>query len=1062
MHRYVYAALKIARHRGRALLIAAGLTLLPLPALADDGNVVMHFAPVDKSLLGAALGLGLVAVIFAMWIRRKVMAEPAGSDEMQEVGKAIREGALAYLRKQVQTMAIFVVVIALGLFALFFNREHLLIPIGISICFVVGVAASYLAGYTGMLVAVAANMRTAHAALTSNKKPLEVAFRSGAVTGLMTVGLGLVGASAIFLFTGPAAIRLLVGFGFGGSLAALFMRVGGGIFTKAADVGADLVGKIEKGIPEDDPRNPATIADNVGDNVGDCAGMAADVFESYSVMLVAAIVLAAASSAVFDERTWMRLVILVLSISAIGIIASIIGIFSVKGSDDVKSDPLKLLRRGFLFSTFIAVLGVGLFTFFWLGGVGSPIRTSTLVSIDRLRNDEKLALQEFREEVAKASGKKPYQISAADLIKDPRIKKLGMSDEELQRLGQTAFDFHEDTSPPAPSLSGFQPVDFNDAKSPVLQYGVRSMDATSSGGIQSFKDAYAVVDDELTKKEGHPVYKQVDIAVYDVTVQQLAKNGQPAPKPQEALVGPLPSAAFEKGINSLKDTTKVTENAKYMGYLYYNPETGKVAVAVDGKFETARLNRQPFTYYAESAAEVTKATTDSNGQTMPSLPEEQQAIVAEIQHVKVPWYLFFLPIIFGVALAFGIEQLTDYYVSTHRKPTQEVAGVAGAGAAPMIIQGFSYALESSAFMVAGIVLALLVPLWIFPPSNFGGSFVPSFFGVALVGLGLLATTGFVLAMDTFGPISDNAQGVFEMSGAASGNAFGAGVVARLDAAGNTTKALTKGFAITTAVIAATALFHSFLESAHLSKIGLRLDYPEIFLGFLIGGAAPFMFSSFAINAVGRAAFKLIHEVRRQFNADPGIMKGTSKPNYGACVAIVTKAAQRELLSPAILAILLPIGVGFGFSIGKPAVEIAGKYYNLAGPEALGGFLAGAILSGQLMAVLLANAGGIWDNAKKLVEEGLHGGKGTPAHAASVVCDTVGDPFKDTAGPALNPLIKVMNLVALLLATTIIRPIGDKSLSVITGLCLIGLAASFFFAKKGSLSHDFDAIAHADE
>ncbi|HLK16014.1 MAG TPA: sodium/proton-translocating pyrophosphatase, partial [Fimbriimonadaceae bacterium] len=944
------------RSRGRALLLTALLALIPLPALADEGSAVMHFSKSDTGLLIAALVLGLVAVTVALMIRSTVMAASPGDEKMQEVGKAIREGALAYLRKQVQTMSIFVILIAIALLALFFDKQKVSVSLGIPACFVIGVAASYLAGYTGMLVAVAANMRTAHAALTSNKTPLEVAFRSGAVTGLMTVGLGLVGASAIFLLSGAAAMKLLVFFGFGGSLAALFMRVGGGIFTKAADVGADLVGKIEKKIPEDDPRNPATIADNVGDNVGDCAGMAADVFESYSVTLVAAIVLAAATAEVFDPQTWMRLVILVLSISAIGIIASIIGIFLVRGSDDEKSDPLKLLRSGFLISTAIAVLGVGLFTFLWLGGTGKPIQSSTLVSIEALQNKEKLALQELRNQVAKSQGKQPYELAPVDFIKDPVTKKLGIADEELQALGQVAFDYNEETSPPAPKTEGYRPIDFSDDKNPVLQYGVRDMNPDARGAIRSLKDLYSVdVEDPKTKRHTRT---QVPITVFDLDVEQ---KGAPAGANSKlhAVIGPFPAALMDDQIKKAREAgTTVTERGRFPCTLYYNAEKGKVLVAVDGEFGSASFKRQAFSYYRATADEVNKAITDSNGSPMGAkLPDEEQAVIAQVEHVKVPWYLFLLPIVFGVALAFGIEQLTDYYVSTHRKPTKEVAGVAGAGAAPMIIQGFSYALESSAFMVAGIVLALLVPLWIFPPSHFGGSFVPSFFGVALVGLGLLSTTGFVLAMDTFGPISDNAQGVFEMSGAAKGNDFGAAVVARLDAAGNTTKALTKGFAITTAVIAATALFHSFLESAHLAHIGLRLDYPEIFLGFLIGGAAPYMFSSFAINAVGRAAFKLINEVRRQFAADPKILEGKSKPDYGACVAIVTTAAQRELLSPGILAILLPVAVGFGFSIGKPVTEIAGRYYNLAGAEALGGFLAGAILSGQLMAVLLANSGG---------------------------------------------------------------------------------------------------------
>jgi K(+)-stimulated pyrophosphate-energized sodium pump len=885
----------------------------------------------------------------------------------------------------------------------------------------------------------------------------------------MTVGLGLTGASLIFLFGHDDAMKLLVGFGFGGSLAALFMRVGGGIFTKAADVGADLVGKVEAGIPEDDARNPATIADNVGDNVGDCAGMAADVFESYSVMLVAAIVLAAATAEVFDMHTWMRLVFLVLMVSAIGIFASIIGISVVRGSDDVKSDPLKLMRNGFIVSTVIAVIGVGGYTFAMLGGVPKlgSIQTTTLTSLEELQRNEFTKVIDFRDGLSKATGKPKFEISADDLTKDPGAKNLnfGGTDkenaDELKSIAQSALNYQEDTAAPLPDLHGYRLIDFNDASNPVLQYAVQDSDPTqpTPGATKTFSDLYSVKDPVTGR------LKQTEMAVYDLVITPLQGTaGAPLQPVQEITYGPVVASVMQAEVKKVVDAgqAKVEFKKTYPTYLYFNPESGNVAVAVDGTFESGTLKRMPFQYFKNTPAEIEKAKADSAGQPYPKLPPQEQATVAEIQHTSIAWYWFFFPVIFGIALAFGIEQLTDYYVSTHRKPTKEVAGVAGAGAAPMLIQGFSYAMESSVFMVIAIVIALLLPLCIFPPSHFAGSYVPSFFGVALVGLGLLTTTGFLLAMDTFGPISDNAQGVYEMSGAAATNEFGAGVVARLDAAGNTTKALTKGFAITTAVIAATALFHSFLEDGHLAHIGLRLDYPTIFLGFLLGGAAPFLFSSFAINAVGRAAFRLIHEVRRQFRADPGIMAGTSKPDYAACVALVTKAAQRELLSPGILAIALPVAVGFGFSIGQPAVKIHDHYFNLAGAQALGGFLAGAILSGQLMAVLLSNAGGIWDNAKKLIEDGLHGGKGTEAHKASIVGDTVGDPFKDTAGPGLNPLIKVMNLVSLLLAPIIIRPIGDLGLCGITGVCVVALGISIYFARKGSLAHDFEAASHGDE
>lgn len=377
----------------------------------------------------------------------------------------------------------------------------------------------------------------------------------------------------------------------------------------------------------------------------------------------------------------------------------------------------------------------------------------------------------------------------------------------------------------------------------------------------------------------------------------------------------------------------------------------------------------------------------------------------------------------------------------------------------MIIQGFAYGAESSVFMVLAIVVALMVPLFLFPAAVFG-SMALGFYGIALVGLGLLTTTGYILAMDTFGPISDNAQGVFEMSGEGH-NEYGSKSLQRLDAAGNTTKALTKGFAIATAVVAAVALFQSYVKEGHLETIGLRLDVPEIFMGLLIGAAAPYLFSSFAINAVGRAAFELITEVRRQFREKPGILTGHDKPDYGRCVSLVTAAAQRELLGPGILAICLPIAVGFGFSLlPGELVTIGDHAYNLKGAQALGGFLAGAIASGQLLAVLLANSGGMWDNAKKLIEDGMLGGKGTEAHKAAVVCDTVGDPFKDTAGPALNPLIKVMNLVALLVVGVVISATMPMWVRAAVTVVSVGLLVfAFWRSKQGSLA---EQMAHMND
>ena len=378
----------------------------------------------------------------------------------------------------------------------------------------------------------------------------------------------------------------------------------------------------------------------------------------------------------------------------------------------------------------------------------------------------------------------------------------------------------------------------------------------------------------------------------------------------------------------------------------------------------------------------------------------------------------------------------------------------------MVIQGFAHALTSSVFMVLAIVVALMFPLFIFDKADYG-SYILSFYGIALVGIGLLTSTAYVLAMDTFGPISDNAQGIFEMSGAAEGNPEAAAVVGRLDAAGNTTKALTKGFAIATAVVAAVALFHSYLDGAQLwidrSQVRRARD---LFLGLLIGGAAPYLFSAFAINAVGRSSFQLIEEVRRQFHSDPGIMQGTSKPDYARCVAIVTAGPLRKSCSPrhSWRSRSCARSASGSRSESRHRDQWSHARTSTNGcPGASAGFLAGAIVSGQLMAVLLANAGGMWDNAKKLIEDGLHGGKGTEAHKAAVVGDTIGDPFKDTAGPALNPLIKVMNLVGLLISGVVILPLGNAVLGTITAICVIALAFAITLSRKGSMS---DSFTHA--
>ncbi|MHB9037130.1 MAG: sodium-translocating pyrophosphatase [Armatimonadota bacterium] len=777
--------------------------LLPSAAFAGEAITLPNFEdlPMMWPSVLAVFICALIGLAFGgMWFVA-ISRESAGSKGMISVAKAVEEGALAYLKKQVATMSVFVVIIAIGLTFLYKNVEgfsvtdrvfHVIpIYIGVSIAFVLGVLASYLAGFIGMMMAVRANVRVANAALSSFKHALYVAFRAGGVSGMATVGLGLLGACAVFFLFGNESMKVLIGFGFGGCLAALFMRIGGGIYTKAADVGADLVGKVEQSIPEDDPRNAATIADNVGDNVGDCAGMAADIFESYEVTLVAAIILGAAASTTLGlGAAGLALVVYPLLIRAWGVLASIIGIYGVRGSDDMNMNPMVPINKGFIIASVFATAG-----FF---------------------------------------------------------------------------------------------------------------------GLSYY--------------------------VFDMKV---------------------PVAGFE-------------------------------------------------------------------------------------------WWRFALANLSGIILSVVIDKMTEHFTEIDGKPVTECAKAAKTGPATIILSGFASGLESSVWGIVAICLAILASVLLFK-----GNAAMAAYGIALSGLGLLSTTGFMLAMDTFGPISDNANGIFEMSGALKdvGEDSNANkIVAKLDAVGNTTKALTKGLAIATAVIAATALFRSYMADVNLLETGIRIDYTNVFIGLLIGGAVPFLFCSFAINAVTRAAFDLVQEVRRQFREIVGIMdydprsgSDKGKPDYQRCVAISTAAAQKELMSPAILAIAAPILVGFGLGFG-----------DMNGAAALGGFLAGAIVSGQLMAVLLSNAGGLWDNAKKKIEDGMFGGKGTPEHKAAVVGDTVGDPFKDTAGPALNPMIKVMNLVAVLLAPIVIQPMSDGVRATIVVVAVIALAGATLWSKRGGLDVDTSA------
>jgi len=743
---------------------------IALPSLTSGQVLILWLV-----LLSALASLG-----YGFYLVRIVLAASPGPKSMTDVADAIEEGAMAYLRRQVRTMRWFVAVITIGLF---FMYRHVYqgwsLPIGISVAFLMGVSASYGAGFVGMWLAVKGNVRSANAALTGFKEAMELAFKAGGVSGMFTVGLGLLGATIIFLIFRQDAMKVLVGFGFGGSLAALFMRVGGGIFTKAADVGGDLVGKVEAGIPEDDPRNAATIADNVGDNVGDCAGMAADVFESYEVTLVAAIILAAYAIgekdfiAIYGAGAGafaMKLIIFALILRAVGVFSSILGIMAVRvPAGSTMRDPMRPINMGYMTSAAASVVGFFVVNYFYL--------------------------------------------------QDPR--------------------------------------------------------------------------------------------------------------------------------------------------------TG----ATDWRF----------------------------------------AIAATV----------------GILLAVVTLWLTNYFTHPDKGPVTECATAAKTGPATLILSGFAEGLESSVWALLMIAVTIIAAMVIFHES-----LALQFYGIALTGLGLLTTTGFILAMDTYGPITDNAHGIFEMGGIHREEA--SRTLSWMDAIGNTTKALTKGLAIATAVIAAVSLFRSFIDEAHLGLLGVQINMPTVFVGMMIGGAVPFLFSSFAIKAVGRSAFAVVVEVRRQFREHPGIMEYKEKPDYSRCVDIVTATAQKELLGPGILAIFAPLLVGFGLDVG-----------------ALGGFLGGAILTGQLMAVMMANAGATWDNAKKKIEDGFLGGKGTDVHKAAVVGDTVGDPFKDTAGPALNPMIKVMNLVAILAAPFAPAAITDVSVGrvLVVSVSVILLATAVILSKRGSIAEE---------
>ena len=764
----------------------------------------LTFTSANIITISIVAAIALAALVVAIILVRQVLSASEGTDNMRKIAAAVQEGAAAYLNRQFKTLSIFAVLVFFLLFAL--PAESTAERIGRSAFFLVGAVFSAITGYMGMWLAVRGNVRVAAAAKDSGEQEaMKIAFRTGGVAGMFTVGLGLLGAAIVVLAYKDHAPRVLEGFGFGAALLAMFMRVGGGIFTKAADVGADLVGKVEQGIPEDDPRNAATIADNVGDNVGDCAGMAADLFESYAVTLVAALILGKATFGAIG-------LVFPLVVPAIGVITAVIGIFAVSPRENDRSG-MSAINRGFFISAIISAVLVTGAAFYFL----------------------------------------PAKLSEIPGIADPT---------------------------------------FGNQVSPDLNPRILAISA----------------------------------------------------------------------------------------------------------------------------------------------------------------------VLIGIALAAAIQQLTGYFTETNRRPVDDVSRSSLTGSATVILAGISVGLESAVYS------ALLIGAALYGAFMLGhGAILLSLFAIALAGTGLLTTVGVIVSMDTFGPVSDNAQGIAEMSKDVHGE--GAQVLSSLDAVGNTTKAITKGIAIATAVLAATALFGSFRDAVvtEFVKIAsgfnpavtandfsglfsslLDVSNPRNLFGLLVGASVVFLFSGLAINAVSRAAGAVIFEVRRQFRERPGIMAGTELPEYGKVVDIVTRDSLRELATPGLLAVLTPIAVGFGLGIG-----------------ALGAFLAGTIVTGTLMAVFLSNSGGAWDNAKKFVEDGNFGGKGSESHTATVVGDTVGDPFKDTAGPAINPLIKVMNLVALLIAPAVVSLQANDQNAIRAGLAvgaIVIVVAAVVISKRRPIAVGEEAFA----
>jgi K(+)-stimulated pyrophosphate-energized sodium pump len=673
-------------------------------------------------MITAIFLISLAGLAVAGLLVRYVFSQETGTPRMQEISRAIQQGAEAFLKRQYATIGTLTGILAVLIFILYVIIGNASLGLKTAVAFVLGACASGLAGYVGMYISVRANLRVAAAAKYSINKPLQIALRAGGVTGILVVALSLMGVAGLFVIFGgmsdPLAVPLeLVGFGFGASFVALFAQLGGGIYTKAADVGADLVGKVEAGIPEDDPRNPAVIADLVGDNVGDCAGRGADLFESTAAENIGAMILGIILYPVFGIGG----IIFPLVARAFGLIASIIGIVSVKAHED--EDPMQALNRGYYLTTALATVG--------------------------------------------------FFIATYMLLRDY-------------------------------------------------------------------------------------------------------------------------------------------------------------------------------------------------------------------------WVWLFLAGVVGIVTSQLFVYITQYYTEYRYRPVKEIAKASQTGGATNIITGFAVGLESTALPVIVISAALGISYWLGTLTTLEGG---GLYGTAVATMGMLSTAAYILAMDTFGPITDNAGGIVEMSQSPEDVRK---KTDRLDAVGNTTKALTKGYAVGSAALAAFLLFSAYLTDAHLTAVDLAK--PLVFIGGMLGAMLVFLFSALAIRAVGKAAYYIINDVRAQFRENPGIMQGTVKPDYGRCVDIATRGALKEMVAPGLVAVLMPAAVGF-----------------LLGPEAVGATLMVGTIAGVMLALVLNTGGGAWDNAKKWIETGMYGGKGSDTHKAAVIGDTVGDPFKDTAGPSLHVLIKLLSTLTLVLA-----------------------------------------------